>query len=90
MKVAVLERARLSGMGREAVGEIVAIRNSVAGETWYSNCHVLSAPADLPDGEYTVMLRGHGLAARRQHGLWLAPADPGLAVPVAVACALNA
>lgn len=72
MKAAVLEVAHLQGMGRECVCEIAAIRNSQAGEVRYSQCNVLSAPADLPDGEYTVSIRGTGVIVRRQDGLWLA------------------
>jgi hypothetical protein len=75
MRLTVRARARLRGMGLESHCEVVAIKTSrsESGVTHYSHCHVLVAPSDWPDGEYTVNLDGHYLLARRQLGLWLAP-----------------
>ena len=75
----VLLRATLKGQGREAECNIlvrVSIRNE-ANEVFarssvrYSECSVISAPADLPDGEYRVTFEGHVAHVKREHGVWL-------------------
>lgn len=78
MRFAVRECASLQGMGLQSQCEVVAIKSSRSetGTTCYSHCHVLVAPTDWPDGEYTVNIDGHSLAVRRRVGLWLAPDEP--------------
>ncbi len=46
-------------------------RRRQSSETLYSRCCVLDAPAEIPDGDYTVFFDGHRVSAIRQGGLWL-------------------
>ena len=73
----VLLRAILKGMGREVECDVIArrltpeTRESVSPVSKYSNCSVVTAPADLPDGEYTVHLDSGVFTAFRRSGHWL-------------------
>jgi hypothetical protein len=77
----VLLRALLTGMGRHAECDILVRKlsrnesnvTSAAGSPAYSECSVISAPADLPDGEYRVQFEGHFVVATREHGVWHFP-----------------
>ena len=74
----VLLRGSLHGMEREAECEVLARK---LGFTWsvesgksvavYTDCSVITAPSDLPDGEYCVNFDGHIVAVTRQRGHWL-------------------
>jgi len=73
----VLLHAILRGMGREVECDVIArrlvpdTREEVSSASKYSNCSVLMAPADLPDGEYTVHLDSGAFTAFRRSGRWL-------------------
>jgi hypothetical protein len=40
-------------------------------EYTYSDCAVIDAPAELPDGEYLVHFDDHVIAATKKGGYWL-------------------
>jgi hypothetical protein len=40
-------------------------------EYTYSDCAIIDAPFDLPDGEYIVHFDDHTVAATKQGGYWL-------------------
>jgi hypothetical protein len=69
----------MKGMGREVDCEVLARKNylppSSGRAKWayeYSQCSVLQAPDDLPDGTYTVITSdGHTILTAKQGGLWL-------------------
>jgi hypothetical protein len=77
MSSVVVLRAILKGMGREVECDVIArrlafeARESLSLASKYSNCSVLTAPADLPDGEYTVHLESGAFTAFRRSGHWL-------------------
>jgi hypothetical protein len=75
MGTVVLLRAILKGMGREVECEVIAWRSSADAANTplskYSSCSVLNAPADLPDGEYTIHLDSQDIPTLRRRGLWL-------------------
>lgn len=83
MGMIVLVRGSLEGMGREAECEVVAMKRTIIDEQRlrphisevYSDCGVLNAPSDLPDGEYTVRVGDQVFSTRRRRGLWLGPAQ---------------
>jgi hypothetical protein len=80
MRSVVLIRGLLIGRGYEVPCEMLAMRDSQAqpGRTAYSRCSVIEAPAQLPDGEYTVTFHGYSVPARKEGGLWVPDeiADP--------------
>jgi hypothetical protein len=73
----VLLRAILKGMGRQVECDVIArqlasdTRGTVALASKYTNCSVLTAPADLPDGEYTVHMVSGVFTAFKRFGHWL-------------------
>lgn len=77
MSSVVLLRAILKGMGHEVECDVIArrlvadTREAVSPGSKYSNCSVLTAPADLPDGEYTVHMDSGVFTAFRRSGHWL-------------------
>jgi hypothetical protein len=77
MGTVVLLRAILKGMGREVECEVIArksfsgTRETVPPAAKYSNCSILTAPPDLPDGEYVIHLDSSVFPALRRSGLWL-------------------
>jgi hypothetical protein len=77
MSSVVLLRAILKGMGHEVECEVIArqlaadTRETVSPASKYSNCSVLTAPSDLPDGEYTVHMDSGVFTAFRRSGRWL-------------------
>jgi len=72
-----LLRALLKGMGREVECEVIARKlPHEIGETSssllnYSDCRILTAPADLPDGEYAIHLDSRVIPVLRRRGHWL-------------------
>ena len=79
----VLLRGILQGMGHHVECDILARKlakrpNAVSpvGSPAYSDCSVLTAPSDLPDGEYRVAFDGHILVVNREYGVWLAKGTP--------------
>lgn len=80
MGMIVLVSGELHGMGRTVPCGLVALRQSVPGgqnsrrlipDHVYSDYGVIEAPADLPDGEYTVQIGKHKLNTTKQRGIWL-------------------
>lgn len=71
----VLMRALLRGMGKQADCELILRKEPLAGgprRYRYTQCAVLHAPFDLPDGEYIATTEdGFTIATTRLHGLWL-------------------
>ena len=84
MRSVVLINGWLAGMGYQGPCEMLAIRESQAasGRVSYSRCSVIDAPAQLPDGDYTVTFTGYIVPARKEAGLWVPDetADPVLPV----------
>ena len=73
MRSVVLMRGRIEGMDREDRCDVLAVKEYIAqsGPPLYSQCCVLEAPWDLPDGTYRVTFDGQTVMATRQDGLWL-------------------
>ena len=72
MRFAVLVKGYLRAMGREARCDVLAT-NSVVPDTvrpTYSNCAVLGAPPDLPDGDYEVEFADEVGVTTLQNGSW--------------------
>ncbi len=86
----VLLNGRLRGMGQEAECQVLARRLSVyGGETesprvfTYTDCSVIGAPSELPDGEYLVEFEEYSALAARHKGFWLSFGPPTrVATPV--------
>ena len=63
-------------MGREAECELLARRTdrsdprAIQRVFAYSDCVVLTAPADLPDGDYMLYFAGHSTVGTRTRGIW--------------------
>ncbi len=73
----VLLRGKLRGMGREAECDILARRVDESDPRYlcrsfrYLECSILTAPADLPDGDYMAYFAGHSMVATRTRGFWI-------------------
>lgn len=75
----VLMRGVLRGIDRKADCELLLRKEMLAGpyrvggkRYRYTQCTVLHAPFDLPDGEYTITTDdGFQFSAIRLHGMWL-------------------
>jgi hypothetical protein len=75
----VLLRASLRGMNRQAECDVLARKlsqnplnaTSHVGTPAYSECSIISAPADLPDGDYRLIFEGHVVTTRKEHGVWI-------------------
>lgn len=73
----VLLNALLKGMGREVECEVMVRRSppGITAETsslsTYSDCRILTAPSDLPDGEYAIHLDSQVIPVLRRRGRWL-------------------
>lgn len=82
MRSVVLIRGVIRGMGHESFCEMLAWKELFPGNPRpiYTTCSVITAPAGLPDGSYTVTFDGHVVSATRQGGLWL---PNGTALPAA-------
>jgi len=53
--------------------DMLALKDATSetGLAVYSQCCVIDAPMDLPDGIYAVTFGGSVVAARKEAGLWL-------------------
>lgn len=71
----VLLRGLLRGMGHESACDILARRVKGAGSrsVTYVDCSILSAPSELPDGDYVACFDGHSALACRTRGIWVLP-----------------
>lgn len=75
----VLLHGTLTAADRQSECEMLARKHPLPGldssglrRYRYTQCAVLHAPFDLPDGEYVVTTEdGHIIPATRVHGLWL-------------------
>lgn len=73
----VLLQGIVRGMGREESCDILARRLDDLDSSYHDRhfrfieCSVLTAPADLPDGDYIAFFSGHSVLATRKRGLWL-------------------
>ena len=75
----VLLHGSIKGMGREAECEILARRLPIPVDPrdpmprlfTYTDCSVVEAPADLPEGEYLAQFEGYSLSVTLYRGLWL-------------------
>lgn len=78
-----LVHGRLKGMGREAPCELLARKRSLpAGKQFgvrryeYSQFSIVRAPADYPDGGYTLLTEdGQELPVTNTRGLWMLEAE---------------
>jgi hypothetical protein len=80
-----LRHGHVKGMSRTATCEVLARKipldpNLKPGshEYTYSDCTVIDAPTDLPDGEYLVHFDDHVIAATKKDAYWL---SRGMAKP---------
>ena len=74
----VLLHGYLKGMLRDADCEVLARKVPVlartgagAREYTYSDCAIINAPIDLPDGEYIVYFDRHTVAVTKERGFWV-------------------
>lgn len=79
----VLLNGRVKGMGRQADCQVLARRLWVYGEETdslrvftYTDCSVIGAPSELPDGEYLVEFEEYSALAARHKGFWLSFGPP--------------
>ena len=88
----ILLHGKLRGMDREAECDILARRVDDSDPRFlhrlfrYFECSILTAPADLPDGDYIAYFAGQSVVATRTRGLWL---SSGAAVRDAAAGGLD-
>lgn len=88
----VLLHGTVEGMGQTAECEVLARRIIVPPDSQpdgrrfytYTDCSVIGAPFDLPEGEYLVHFEEYTFKATCQRGLWLScgPATRNPEVPV--------
>ena len=73
MRFAVLAKGVLRGMGREAACELLATKTVVpeASRPIYSHCAIISAPTDLPNGDYEVEFAGEVAVTSLHEGNWM-------------------
>jgi hypothetical protein len=66
-----LVRGVLIGMGRTAECELIASTSLAAKsvQSVYSDCSIVNAPLDLPDGKYIAYFERHSIPANRAHGI---------------------
>ena len=77
--VIALVRGQLRGMHREATCELLARKRPLPGAGQfgmrryeYTQFSIVQAPADFPDGKYTVTTEdGQELPVTKLHGLWM-------------------
>ncbi|HEY1499742.1 MAG TPA: hypothetical protein VGF88_09210 [Acidobacteriaceae bacterium] len=67
---AALMKGVLRGMGREVLCELLVWKETVGNRPVYSQCRVVTAPLDLPDGEYVLLFDGRTVPAKKQGGWW--------------------
>lgn len=68
--LAILQRGRLSGMGRSAGCELLAWGTALDWQDRYTHFRVIAAPDDLPDGVYLAEFDGRCGFATRKAGRW--------------------
>lgn len=75
--------ATLTGMGRRAKCEVLVRRRTTVSQGkipqfgyTYTDCSIIHAPADLPDGDYVLRFGGFYLRADCRGGHWLPNGEP--------------
>ena len=83
MHLNVLLTGRLKGMGREAGCELMAKRSPsrMAEQFTYSKPVVIQAPADLPEGSYTLHFENYSMPVMHKGVLWLVKAAAPSGLP---------
>jgi len=71
----VVLRGVLRGKQHQSTCEVVARKHSANLKSNYSDCFVLTAPEDLPNGSYVVEFDGHKLHAAKENDIWLTKAN---------------
>ena len=73
MQVSILLKGRLRGMGREALCDVMAKKNSsfTKASEGYAISRIMDAPDDLPDGDYVLHVDSRMLSVRRRKREWL-------------------
>ena len=69
----------LRGMGRAAACSFVAVAASSTGRVApvrYSDCSIITAPSDLPDGTYLLEFERRYTWIERRRGRWLVGSRP--------------
>jgi hypothetical protein len=69
--------ATLRGVERAVECEVLARRLGIEPAPIYSDCTVIGAPDDMPDGEYEIEFEGVRATAMKQRGVWLTFDPPG-------------
>ena len=73
----VLLPATLKSTGAEASCEVLARRLGIDPAPVYSDCSVIGAPEELPDGDYTIQFETVQTTVTKLRGLWLTFDPPG-------------
>jgi hypothetical protein len=68
--IVVLLPALVKGMGHESQCEVLTRRRGSDPGPAYSDCTIIGAPDDLPDGEYVVEFENVLAATTRYLGVW--------------------
>ena len=79
MQMSVVLQGTLQGMGRTAECSFVAVKTWNTGrstEARYSDCSVITAPADLPDGIYLLEFENNVTCVERRKRRWLVSSGP--------------
>jgi hypothetical protein len=85
----VLLHGTVTGTGRVAGCEVLA-RKIIAEENGgqlprpydFTDCSVIGAPSDLPDGEYAIRFEGYSFTAACLHGIWFSRSPATKVSPV--------
>lgn len=67
----VLLPATIAGMERKADCEVLARRLGIEPLPVFSDCSVIGAPEDWPDGDYTIEFEKVRATVTKQRGLWM-------------------
>jgi len=67
----VLLRAILKVMGRDVACEVLSRRLGIEPSPVFSDCSLIGAPDDLPDGDYEIEFEGIRATATKLRGLWI-------------------
>jgi hypothetical protein len=68
---AVLIHGVLTGMGRESHCELLVWKEASNDGPVYRQCRVVTAPLNLPDGNYVVAFDGRTVPTSKQNGWWV-------------------
>jgi hypothetical protein len=79
MHISVVLQGVLRGMGRAVACSFVAVATSPTGRVApvrYSDCSIITAPSDLPDGTYLLEFERRYTYIERRRGRWLVGSRP--------------